>query len=191
MKEGNNMKGCRVVSNQEIKKIISSLSIRDRVLVLTGLNFGTRISESLPLTFGDVSGKYINIDSLKGSENAAFIIPPAYHQAICELRDYYTSQGITVTDNTYLFQSKKGVNEHIKRCQASKIIKDACEDLGIEGKVCNHSFRKTFVTKIYELTKYNIAQTKVYSRHKNLANLDYYINTCQTTELINDLSWGV
>lgn len=185
------MKGCRIISNEEISRIISSLSIRDKVLVLTGLNFGLRISESLPLTFGDVSGQYININSLKGSNNASFVIPQAYHQAISELKSYYTSKGLSVTDDTYLFQSKKGVNEHIKKRQANQIMKDTCEELGIEGKVNTHSFRKTFVTKIYELTKFNIAQTKVYSRHKNLANLDYYINTCQTTELINDLSWGV
>ena len=33
------------------------------------------------------------------------------------------------------------------------------------------------------------AETKKYSRHKNMANLDYYIGTTEGTDLIHALSW--
>jgi len=39
------------------------------------------------------------------------------------------------------------------------------------------------VTRIYHLTGKDIAETKKYSRHKSLANLDYYIGTTQDLPL--------
>ncbi len=183
------MKGCRVINETEIKDIMNSLNMRDRVLILTGLTFGTRISESLSLTFGNVEGSYLHINSKKGSENISFPVPSSYKSAIEDLKTYYKSQGIEIKPDTYLFLSRKGDNMPITRIQASRIVKETCISLGIDGKVNTHSFRKTFVTKIYNLTGHDIAQTKVYSRHKSLSNLDYYINTTQETNLINELAW--
>lgn len=183
------MKGCRVITEEEVKNILSSLNTRDKVLVLTGLNFGTRISESLELKFKDVATKQLYINSKKGSEKERFDISSQYKSAIEELRAYYQEQGIEVTGDTYLFLSREGNNKPITRFMASKIVKNTCEKLGMDGKVNTHSFRKTFVTKIYEITNYNIAETKKYSRHKNLANLDYYISTTEERNLTAGLSW--
>jgi len=183
------MRGCRVLEAYEVKSILDSLNIRDKVLVLTGLTFGTRISEALGLTFGSVKSTHLAIKSKKGSNNQSFEIPAGYHEGIEGLKAFYQSQGVTITDGTFLFLSRKGENQPITRQQASKIIKSVCEELGIEGKVNTHSFRKCFVTRIYELTGFNIAETKTYSRHKNLANLDYYIATTGKTDLLNNLSW--
>lgn len=183
------MKGCRVLEQSEVKDILDSLEIRNKVLVLTGLYFGYRISESLSITFGDVKGTHVAIKSAKGSNNQAFVLPKDYKEAIDELKAHYTSCGVTVTDKTYVFLSRKGNNKSITRQAASQIIKAVCEELEIEGKVNTHSFRKSFVTKIYELTNFNIAETKTYSRHKNLANLDYYISTTGNTDLVHNLQW--
>ena len=183
------MRGCRILEADEVKSILEYLKIRDRTLILTGLFFGMRISEILELTFGHIKGTYIAIKSKKGSDNQAFDIPAEYREAVDELKKHYEDQGVTITDKTPLFLSRKGKNNSITRQQASQIIRAVCEDLGIEGKVNTHSFRKTFVTKIYELTNFNIAETKTYSRHKSLANLDYYIATTGKTNLINNLSW--
>lgn len=183
------MKGCKVLNDSEVKNILASLELRDRVLVLTGLYFGYRISESLSITFGDLKGTHIAIKSVKKSNNQAFEIPVDYREAIEELRVHYESQGLTIDDKTYLFLSRKGENKPITRQQASQVIKAVCEELGIEGKVNTHSFRKCFVTRIYELTGYNIAETKTYSRHKSLSNLDYYISTTDKTDLVHNLQW--
>lgn len=183
------MKGCRTLENNEIKVILDKLNIRDKLLILTGLTFGTRISESLELTFSKVSGSYLKIRSKKGSENVTFPIPESYKKLVHQLKEYYEEIGIETTDNTPLFVSRKGINQSINRQQASRIITGVCEELGIEGKINTHSFRKTFVTSIYNMTNFDIAQTKVYSRHKNLANLDYYINTSKETNLIHNLQY--
>lgn len=62
------MKGCRVLEIEEVKALLDGLSRRDRLLMLTGLHFGTRISETLALTFGDVTGRFLSIKSAKGSD---------------------------------------------------------------------------------------------------------------------------
>jgi hypothetical protein len=40
------MRGCRVLNDKEIKLILNNSKIRERTLYLTGLMFGTRVSES-------------------------------------------------------------------------------------------------------------------------------------------------
>jgi integrase len=183
------MQGCRVITPEEVRAILSDLNPRDRLIVLTGLHFGTRISETLALTFGDVSGKYLSIKSAKGSDNATFGISDTYASEVSAVRESYRAVGKVVTDSTPLFLSRKGHNKAITRQQASDVITAACERLGIEGKVNTHSARKTFVTKIYALTGKDIAETKKYSRHKSLANLDYYIGTTNDLSLVNALDW--
>lgn len=183
------MQGCRTLTPEEVTAILSDLNPRDRLIVLTGLTFGTRISETLALTFGDVAGKYLSIKSAKGSDNATFPISAQYASAVEEARQSYISAGKTITADTPLFLSRKGYHKPITRQQASDIITAACERLGIDGKVNTHSARKTFVTRIYALTGKDIAQTKQYSRHKSLANLDYYINTTNDLSLVNALDW--
>jgi integrase len=183
------MKGCRPLEQSEVTALLAELPARDRLLLLTGLSFGTRVSETLSFTFGDVAGRYVHIASAKGSDNISFEIPPAYRTAVNELRAEYESAGHTITNETPLFLSRKGVNRAISRQQASEILTTTARALGIEGKVNTHSLRKSFVTKIYNLTGRDIAQTKKYSRHKNLANLDYYIGTTEDLSLVAKLDW--
>ena len=183
------MKGCRVLKREEVAELRTNVNPRDNAFLLTGLTFGLRVSESLALTFGDVSGMFLNVKSKKHSENVTFPIPAAYRAAVDCLRAHYEAQGIEVTANTFLFLSRKGANKPITRQQASQIMRGLAEKTGLDGKVNTHSLRKSFVTDIYARTNNNIAETKKYSRHKNMANLDYYIGTTEGTELIHALSW--
>jgi integrase len=182
------MKGTRVLSGEEVKALLGGLQARDRLLALSGLDFGLRVSEILSLTFGAVAGPHLYVHSSKGSDSAVFPIPDAYREAVETVRGDYLGKGIEVGPNTPLFISRNGTT--MTRQAASQIIKAACAILGLEGKVNTHSFRKTFVTRIYEMTDFNIAATKRYSRHKSLANLDYYIATTNTTDLVKELNWG-
>lgn len=183
------MKGCRVLSDEEIKMVLNELQVRDRVLFLTCLTFGTRISEALALTFGDVSGNTLYLKSKKGSDNQSFPIPAAYKRSIEELRKWYERKRVTIDGKSPLFISQKGKKTSFTRQLASHIIKNIARKLGLDGKVNTHSFRKSFVTKIYEMTGFNIAETKAYSRHKSLVNLEYYLKTTEKTDLVEQLSW--
>jgi len=183
------MKGCRVLSDGEIRLVLHELGVRDRVLFLTCLTFGTRISEALALTFGDVAGDTLYIRSSKGSETQGFPVPDDYRKAVKELRYWYIEKGIDVVENLPLFVSQKGRSKSITRQLASTVIKNVSRKLNLDGKVNTHSFRKSFVSKIYELTGFNIAETKLYSRHKSLVNLEYYLKTTESTDLVEQLSW--
>ncbi len=183
------MKGCRVLTDEEIRLVLNELGIRDRALFLTCLTFGTRISEALAMTFGDVSSTTLYIKSSKGSETQRFPIPFSYRMAIEELGNYYKSKGIEIKDSSPLFISQKGRNQSITRQLASNVIKKVVLKMNLDGKINTHSFRKSFVTKIYEMTGYNIAETKAYSRHKSLVNLEYYIKTTENADLVEKLDW--
>ena len=184
------LKGCRVLEADEVRALLVALSLRDRLVVLTGLHFGARISETLALTFGDVAGRFLSIKSAKGSDNVTFEIPANYRSEVAALQASYEQAGKSITAATPLFLSRKGINRAITRQQASAVITAACARLGIDGKVNSHSARKTFVTRIYHLTGKDIAETKKYSRHKSLANLDYYISTTQDLSLVAQLDWS-
>lgn len=183
------MKGCRVLTDDEIKSILNELQVRDRTLFLTCLTFGTRISEALNLTFGDVSGNTLYLKSKKGSDNQSFPIPAVYKKSVEELKRWYQEKEIMVDTKSPLFISQKGNNQSFTRQLASHVIKNVSQRLHLDGKVNTHSFRKSFVTKIYEMTGFNIAETKSYSRHKSLVNLEYYIKTTENTNLVQKLDW--
>lgn len=183
------MKGCRVLTDDEIRLVLNELGVRDRTLFLTCLTFGTRISEALSLTFADVAGETLYVKSKKGSDNQGFPIPRTYKKSIEELQDWYEEKGVIVDNKLPLFLSQKGRRNPISRQLASNVIKKVTRRLNLDGKINTHSFRKSFVSKIYEMTGYNIAETKAYSRHKSLVNLEYYIKTTETTDLVEQLNW--
>lgn len=182
------MKGCRALTEIEVKQIVENMTdAKGRLLALTGLYFGTRISEALALNFGDVKGSMLSLKSAKGSDNQTYPIIEAYRQALEAVKAQYNGKGWTINDDTALFLNQSGVRMTAQA--ASYIVKTAAKKANLEGKINNHSFRKCFVTKIYSLTGCDIAQTKQYSRHKSLANLDYYIATASGTDLVKNLNW--
>jgi len=186
------MNGCRPVTPEEIKRLKKKLKTRNRLLILTGLYFGTRISEALAITFGDVSGKWFNLKSEKGSSNKTYPIPDAYREMVERWRKELEAKGVRVTDKTPLFLSsfdQYATIKPISRQQASQLIRRACMRLGIDGKVNTHSFRKSFVIKIYNMLDHDVRKTQDYSRHKNLTSLQYYLESAQDLDLVNELGW--
>ena len=183
------MKGCRVLSGDEISKLLVVLGPRDKMLALICLNYGLRVSEALELCFGQFQTKenFISIQSKKNSENVTFPKTEEIRIQIAVLILEYSRQGVTVSDDTPLFLNKNGVG--MTRQAASEAIRAGCRAAGLSGKVNSHSFRKSFVTKVYEMSGKDIALTKKYSRHKSLANLDYYIGTSNELTFVRDLNW--
>ncbi len=184
------MQGARFIAANEIERLKAELPLRDRLLMLFGLTFGLRVSEAIPLTFGDVSGPRLVVVSLKKRQKqkkTVFPIPEKIRAVIEEVREYYLARKIEVTRHTPLFLSQKG--GHVGRRYVAQVIERACRKLGLPEGISFHSFRKAFVTNIFAKTKFNVAETCRYSRHDNLNNLLFYIETCQDTNLVLDLDW--
>jgi len=182
------MAGVRRITDDEVRAALDTANIVDRAMLLIGLNFGTRISETLSLTFGDLAGSEVEIRAKKKGLIQRYPIPEQVRGVIAELRKYYHDKGVVVTGATPLFVSKSG--RPVSRQAASQRMKRIFKRAGIEGRVNSHSLRKAFVTAIYEATGKDIAKTRLYSRHKSLANLQYYIDSGEATDLVEKLHWG-
>ena len=182
------MKGARVLDKAEVHAIFDAArNPRDRALALIGLFCGTRISEALSLTFGAFDGDTVKIKSLKKSADRFLAVPAELHAELSALRAWYEAKGWTVTDATPLFLSQKG--GAITRQQASHIIKNIVEAIGLKGNVSTHSFRKTFATKIYAMTGNHLFETMKYTGHKSANSLAAYIATTEKTDLTMRLDW--
>jgi integrase len=186
------MKGCKVLNQEEIDSLLAAAkNQKERMLVLVGLYFGTRISESLSLTFGDFKNTdHVRIQRMKGSNESVLRIPRNLWSEIRALRKEYERQGYTVTSKTPLFKSRKGVDKPLNPTSAMNVLQDMFKRAGIRGKVGAHSFRKCFTTKIYELCGKDPVQTAVYTGHKSIDSLISYIETTHDTSLTTELSWS-
>lgn len=187
------MKGSRVLTDEEVRLILNELKIRDRVMFLTCLTFGTRISEALALTFADVAGNTLYIRSSKGSDNQGYPISSSFRKELNHLKRAYHLQGISVTADLPLFVSQKGKYQRyrsVTRQYACTVLKRVARKIGLDShKISPASGRKTMVSRIYSLTGNCLLETKLYSRHRSLANLEYYIKTTESTDLVTQLNW--
>lgn len=121
--------------------------IRNYTLITMGMNTSLRISDLLSLRWDDVydfkKEKYkvhIAITEQKTGKRTIIAINTEVKHALETLRGTITP--ITAID--YIFKSRIGENQPIGRVSAYKIIRDAVEDLGMEGTISCHSLRKTF-----------------------------------------------
>ncbi|MEH7013108.1 tyrosine-type recombinase/integrase [Neobacillus niacini] len=131
-----------------IKKYLKKHSERDYVLFVFGINTGLKISEMLDIKVGDILEKE---DCVKN-----FYLYP-HHETLKEvylnhkvkqaLLHYVESRQLTSED--FLFKSSK-TERPITRQQAYRIIHQAAEAIGIEGKIGTNSMRKTFGFHAYK-----------------------------------------
>ncbi len=181
------MAGCRPLTEQEITDILQVACPKTRLLILVGLTFGTRISEALNITFGDISDEWITIKALKGGRVQTYPVPSSVTTAVEEVKALYTQKGLRVKKSTPLFVGRG--DQPMSRQNASQQIKRLCAQVGIKGRVNTHSFRKNFVTAIYKKTGKDLAKTRLYSRHVSLGSLQHYIDSGTSMALVEELNW--
>ena len=181
------MSGCRRLTDNEVQQVLANVKGKMRVLILVGLTYGTRVSESLALTVGDFKGDFVSIKALKGGIKQEYPISRRVKDEVELLAREYRNKGINVTDDTPLFCGVGG--ERMSRQNASQQIKKVFKEASLTGKVNTHSLRKSFVTKIYEKTGKDIIRTRLFSRHSSIDSLIAYIETCEDTGLVNTLEW--
>lgn len=206
------MAGSRMLERREILQMIRLAKPREKVFVLLGIYMGTRISEALALNVGDIRGKkYLTIQGKKKGDNQQYPIPPVIHKSTEKLIAWYRFRRFIVEDHDPLFLSMRPLRDYGFRLDNRRgiqtpefflkervrlsnkgmfgLFKDLVNELRIPGKVSPHGLRKAFITSIYDATGKDIVATRVYSRHKSLTNLQYYINASTDTKLITALNW--
>ena len=179
------MAGCRMITEAEAARVIALADPPMKLFVLVGLTYGTRISEALSMTFGDIDSEWVRIKGLKGGKTQNYPVTEQVAEACKGLRLEYEG----VDASTPLFLGRNSKTKSMTRQNLSQRLKKLFSLAGLDGKVNSHSLRKAFVTAIYRKTGKDLAQTRVYSRHTSLTSLQYYIETSSDTGLVKDLSW--
>ncbi len=174
-----------MITEAEAAKVLGIADPPMKLFVLVGLTYGTRISEALNMTFGDIDSEWVRIKGLKGGKTQNYPVTDQVAAACRRLKEEYGA----VEETTPLFLGKCSRERSMSRQNLSQKIKRLFKEAGLDGKVNSHSLRKAFVTAIYNKTGKDLAQTRVYSRHTSLTSLQYYIETSSDTGLVKDLSW--
>lgn len=122
---------------EQMKDELKKTGTRDYMLFFIGINTGLRVGDILELKVLDIKDKsHITIVEQKTGKNKRFFINEKLKAAI----DSYI---YTMSNETYLFQSRKGTNKPISRVQAYRILNKAAKALHIT-EIGTHTMRKTF-----------------------------------------------
>ncbi|MBD2281398.1 tyrosine-type recombinase/integrase [Aphanizomenon flos-aquae] len=164
----------KVLTQQEIQLIFSQGldNDRDRMLFGVCLFSACRIRECVTLLTGDVytpKGEVrplfvIRKSNTKGKLDTRSI--PVIEDLRRLLAGYYSQAG-----NDYLFPGRS--NGHISHDSAARILRKACEQVGITG-VSTHSFRRTALTQMSN-AGIPLRVIQELSGHRNLEQLQRYL----------------
>lgn len=131
---------------QEVARILKKRSQRDFFMFVMGTQTGLRISDLLALRVGDVRNKtHVMLKEKKTGKDKRFFL----NTAVRSLIDDYCED---MNDLDYLFTSRKGDNQPIKRQRAYAILNEAARKAGLE-EIGTHTLRKTFGYHFYQRKK--------------------------------------
>lgn len=160
-----------------MKMYLRDKSKRDYLLFLVSISSALRISDILKLKVEDVwdgrrPKKFIVLNEEKTGKYKRFPITENLQKAIKEyMKEYRPNQG------DWLFFSRKG-NKAITRQQASNILSQAGEYVGIKEPINTHSMRKTWGYWAYK-TGASLAHIMEALNHSSIANTKKYLGITQ------------
>jgi integrase len=147
---------------KNMRSILKAQSTRNELLFILGINIGLRISDIRILKVEDLvkNGKkpkdYVTITEKKTGKSKKFYIGDIVKKVI----ETYLKENMDLTEDDYIFKSRKGKNCPITRQQAYRILNSAGESLGliernekgiiVTGEIGTHTLRKTFGYHAYK-----------------------------------------
>jgi integrase/recombinase XerD len=161
-----------ILSKEELTTLFEQglKTSRDRALFAICLYTGCRISEAIVLDRNDIKGGYITLKkgTTKGKLGTRQIeIQPGLQQYL----DAYEPQPHNGSDA--LFPGQRGVSERLTPRSADKILREACQRVGLIG-VSTHSFRRTALTMMSN-AGVPLRHIQEISGHRTLAALQQYL----------------
>ena len=143
---------------KKVEEILGKQSKRNLLFFTIGTNCGLRISDILALDVRDVKNKnFIQITEKKTGKFKKFPI----NAKLKPMFEEYT-KGRCLDEP--LFQTKFG--NRLARVAAYYIIREACEEAGLEDKFGTHTLRKTFGYHHYKKYK-DVAMLQKIFNHSN------------------------
>ncbi|MFL9458097.1 tyrosine-type recombinase/integrase [Tolypothrix bouteillei VB521301_2] len=167
MKVNGNGQGA-ILTNEELRLLFTEgfTNPRDRALFGICLFTGCRVSEALALQTTDIKGGTLTFrkSTTKGKLKTRVVdVQPGLAAMLAE---YQPKPGA-------LFPGMRGVTEHLTRFAADKILKDACNRVGLTG-VSTHSFRRTALTQMSS-AGVPLRHIQEISGHNDLGTLQRYL----------------
>ena len=127
---------------ESIKKLLSN-NTRDLLLFTMGINNGLRMGDLLSLRVGMVRYlkpcETIKIKEQKTRKENVLMINKTTHKI---LKKYLDENELT--DEDYLFQSRKGNNRPLTVGSVNRMVKDWCSSIHLKGNYGTHTLRKSF-----------------------------------------------
>lgn len=170
-----------VESVKDIQDYLRYKNYRDYVLFTLGVTTGYRAGDLVNLKVRDIKealrrkefeifeGKKKSSKNIKEKNRKPRSVEIRPRLASI-LKDYVKDK----RDYEYLFQSRKGINQHIGVQAVSNILKDAGEYFGLHD-ISAHSMRKTYAYKIYMESKCDIVAVKEMLGHSSIEETKLYI----------------
>lgn len=161
---------------------LNGKSERDYLLCKFQLNTGLRIGDGVKISVSDLLTPNMNfkdyfvLQEQKTGKEKKIKLNDTLKKA---LKAYIKQYNLEY--NSYLFKSRKGINEPISVTQAYRILKDAANAVGIEN-FGTHSLRKTWGYWTYKTSKYNIALIMSIFNHTSQAISLRYIGIDQESK---------
>ena len=167
MKVAGNGQG-KILTPEDLKLLFTEGFVRERDRALFGICLftGCRVSEALALQTSDIKGGTLTFrkSTTKGKLKTRVVdIQPGLAQLLAE---YPTSPGA-------LFPGMRGRSLTLTRFMADKILKAACDRVGLVG-VSTHSFRRTALTMMSS-AGIPLRVIQEISGHNDLGTLQRYL----------------
>lgn len=144
---------------------------RDYMIVMTGLYTAFRAEDLLQLTLKDVSGEWIDVKENKTGKVASFPLSDDYRHALQEYASY-----LKLGPKDYLFNSSRpGCIAAVTRQRMDRVVKKACDEVGIGFTVGMHGLRKTFGYCCVSQWGFSTEDVRIFLNHSSAATTEHYI----------------
>ncbi len=166
---------------KDVQDYLRYRSYRNYVLFTVGITTGYRAGDLVSLKVRDIrealkrkefeifEGKKKNSKNIREKNRRPRIVEIRPKLAAI-LKEYIKDK----KDYEYVFQSRKGINQHIGVQAVSNALKEAGEYFGLQD-ISAHSMRKTYAYKIYLESENNIVAVKEMLGHSSIEETKLYI----------------
>jgi len=175
------MKGCRAISDDEIRAIASYMNTRNSCIFILGIRTGFRIAELLSLNVEDVLNSngtvkdFVKVHKRNMKGKLASRIMPLHKDAKDKIFELTAVRAVPLEP---LFRGRRLFGKWTRYDSTSfhRALKKACGKAGINSdRIASHSMRKTFAAKMYPAVDKNIYKLKELLGHKNISATGAYI----------------
>lgn len=179
------MRGCRSLSDSEIKSLSMHLSTRDRTILILGVRAGFRIQELLSLNVGDVLGPNgsmldtvkVQRSNTKGKTEGQAV--PMHAEAKAVLSEYLATRPGAKPDEPLFLSAGTGGKfpGRLEQSVFRKALKKASSRASIRDQhlVSTHSLRKSYAARMYRALGENIFKLQRAMRHASITSTTNYL----------------